>query len=182
MDLGLAAALLAELMWERKIWLRDGGFSVVDATPSSDPLAHTVLDQMVHSEEQGIRGWLDILSEEAYEQVAGRLRRARAVWPRRSRGILRSTTVWVPTDINAAHWPMARLGTRLLHGDALDPLDHCLAGLTLATGMDELLTRYAPPAAHRRLRDLVENAPAQLRELLAHTEAAVGESVQSYRV
>jgi hypothetical protein len=180
-DLGLAAALLAELVWERKIWLRGDHFSVVDGTPPSDPLGHAVLDQLIHSEEQGVRSSLDTLSQQAYDQVAQRLWRRGAVRPT-TRGILKSTTVWVPTDINAAHWPMARLATRLRDLAPLDSLDLGLAGLCLATGMGDLLVRYASPASDRHLRDLVEQAPQQLRELLTHTEAAVGEAVQSYRV
>jgi len=61
------------------------------------------------------------------------------------------------------------------HGDAF------LAGLAAVTGLDKELLVDAPPSARRSLERLVTNAWPPVRELLVHTEAAVGDAVLHYR-
>jgi hypothetical protein len=181
--LGLAAALVAELMWAGKINARDGRLWVMDKSPPSDALAHTILDQLVAQPQHNtIRIWLDFLSHDASEQVAQRLWRAGHVRRETSRRLLRPNGVrWVPVDCNTAHWPTARLSTHLRNRTPMNHADAFLAGLATATGLDEHLLQDAPASTHEYLLHLIATAAPPLHELLVHTHAAVGESVLSYR-
>jgi hypothetical protein len=181
--LGLAAALLAELMWAGKVNARDGQLWVVDKSPPTDVLAHTVLEQLVaQPQHTTVRIWLDFLSHDAVEQVAQRLWRAGHVHREVSRRLLRHDAVrWVPVDCNTAHWPTARLATSLRDRAPMNHADAFLAGLVAATGLDEDLLRDAPTASRHYLRHLITTTPPPLHELLKHTQAAVGESVLAYR-
>ena len=70
---------------------------------------------------------------------------------------------------------------QLRRHEPLDPADGFLAGLVAATGLDEHLLDGAPTTSHRYLHHLVASAHPALRELLMHTQAAVGDAVLSYR-
>ncbi|GAA3766807.1 hypothetical protein GCM10022225_61440 [Plantactinospora mayteni] len=181
--LGLAAALLAELMWAGKIDVRDGTLWVVDKRPPADVLEHTVLEQLLaEPQHTTVRIWLDFLAKDAVEQVAQRLWRAGHLRKETSWRLLRPAGVrWVPVDWNAAHWPTARLSIHLRDRTPMKPADAFLASLAAATGFDEDLLEDAPAAGREYLRYLTATAAPPLRELLVRTEAAVGESVLSYR-
>jgi hypothetical protein len=181
-DLGLAAALLAELLYLRRITVGGGEVHVVDRTPPADALAHGVLEQLVAEPQHvRIRIWLDFLSMTASEQVAGRLLVARQVRRETTRRLLRTVTTYVPVDMNAAALPWARLSRLLSRGEPLSYLDTCLAGLTTATGLDTLILDGAPRAVHVYVRSVVTSTWPPLRELIAQTAAAVGGSVLSHR-
>ncbi|MFB9238143.1 GPP34 family phosphoprotein [Plantactinospora siamensis] len=182
MGVGLAAALLAELVWIPKIALRDGLVCVTDRTPPEDVLAHGVLDQLVaEPRHREVRVWLDVLSRDAYERVAQRLWRAGHVRRVTGRRLLRSSVTWVPTDMTAAYLPWWRLSTLLSEQRPMDHGDAFLAGLAVSTGLDGELLQDAPVAARRYASQLVVTAWPPLRELLVHTQAAVGDAVLLYR-
>lgn len=180
--LGLAAALLGELMFARRITLQRGMLEVLDPSPPQDAVAHAILDQLIAQPQHlGVRIWLDFLSRGAYEEVAKRLWRAGHVRPETSRRLLRQVVTWVPADVNTAAWPWARLSHSLHRQEPLDQPDVFLVGLAAATGLDEDLLKGGPPAAPPYLRRLLATASAPLHELLAYTQAAVGDAVLSYR-
>lgn len=180
--LGLAAALLGELAWLGKITVRDGSLHVVDGSPPDDALAHALLAQVLaEPRHREVRTWLAFFSREAHDQVARRLWQAGHVRKDVSRRLLRQSVTWVPTDVNVAYHPWWRL-TTYLHGRK--PTDHgdaFLAGLAVATGLDRDLLLDTPPPARSALEHLVTAVWAPLRELLVHTEAAVGDAVLHYR-
>jgi Golgi phosphoprotein 3 (GPP34) len=181
-ELGLAAALLGELLFGNRITLHRGVLEVVDDTPPRDAVAHDALDQIVtQPQHTAVRVWLEFLSHGAYQGVAQRLWRAGHLRPETSRRLLRQVVTWRPTDVNTAAWPSARLSHSLSREEPLDQADTFLAGLATATGLDEDLIERGNPGAHHYLRRLVATAPQQVRELLAHTHAAVGDAVLSYR-
>lgn len=180
--LGLAAALLAELVWPAKITVRDGLLCVADRRSPNDALAHGVLDQLAaQRHQQDVRTWLEALSQDAYEQVAHRLWRAGHVRQETSRRLWRHNVTWTPTDINTAYLPWWRLSTQLRNGTPMGHRDAFLAGLAVATGLDTSLLDDAPAAARVYLHRLVASAWPPLRELLLHTQAAVGDAVLTYR-
>jgi hypothetical protein len=180
--LGLAAALLGELMATRSIDLRDGLIRILDRSPPQDSLAHATLDQLVaQSQHQEVRVWLDFLSRDACEGVAQRLWRAGHVRQETSRRFLRQVVTWVPADVNAAAWPWARLSHGLHHREPLEQSDVFLIGLAAATGLDEDLLEGGPSATPTYLRRLAASAPAAQQELFAYTHAAVGDAVLNYR-
>jgi Golgi phosphoprotein 3 GPP34 len=70
--LGLAGALLAELMLSGTLCLWRGGVAVADRPPPGDGLAGSVLSLVLSEHEQhGARDWLLFLARTAAEDVAG---------------------------------------------------------------------------------------------------------------
>lgn len=180
--LGLAAALLGELAWLGKITVQDGSLHVVDSSPPDDALAHALLAQVLaEPQHQGARIWLEYFGREAHDQVARRLWQAGYVRKDVSRRLLRQSVTWVPTDVNVAYHPWWRLTTHLDGQKPMDDGDAFLAGLAAVTGLDKELLLDAPASARRALERLVTGAWPPFRELLVHTEAAVGDAVLHYR-
>src|SRR4051812_26204752 len=72
--IGLAAALLAELLAEDRIGF-DRQQMVVPVTefPPRDAVAHQVLDQLHGEDRLPVQVWLRHLAQSAYEAVAGRM-------------------------------------------------------------------------------------------------------------
>jgi hypothetical protein len=181
-DLGLAAGLLAELLYLRRITVGDAQVHVVDATPPADPLAHTVLAQLLAEPQHvRVRTWLDYLSISAGEQVAGRLVMAGYLRPETGRKLFKSTTVYVPVDMNAFAMAWARLSELLRRQEPMGYVDTCLAGLTVATGLDTFVLDGMSRDARAYLRHVVDHLWPPLHELLVQTGAAVGGSVLSHR-
>ncbi|HEY9472751.1 MAG TPA: GPP34 family phosphoprotein [Mycobacteriales bacterium] len=182
LSLGLAAALLAELILERRIALAGSELRVVDDIPPADALAHTVLNQiMTEPSSHPVRSWLDYLGKDARERVGQRLERAGLVRREASRRPWGKSVRYEPTDVNrtAANW--ARLSTMLRRAEPMHPLDILLSGLALVSGLDGYLLEDGRGPAHRYMLQIVSTLPPQLRELLNQTEAAVGDAVLSYR-
>ncbi|MEV4628266.1 GPP34 family phosphoprotein [Micromonospora sp. NPDC049523] len=180
--IGLAAALLGELTSARRIEVRGGELVVLDPTPPTDLVAHAVLDVLIA--EQGrhpVRIWLDYLSRTARGQVSARLLRSGHLREVTSRRLLRSSVTWLPTDMNEAARPWAALSTRLRTGQRLDYDMACLAGLTLATGLDRFVLETAPPQAFDHLRQVADGLWPPMRDLFAHTQAAIGDAVLARR-
>jgi|SRR5947207_5900934 len=180
--LGLAAGLLAELLYLNRIMIGQGEVRVVDRTPPADVLAHLVLAQLIAEPQHvRVRTWLDYLAVEAGDQVAGRLVLTGYLRKEVSRRMFRSATVYVPVDMNRFALALARLSTMLRRLEPMGYVDTCLAGLSVATGLDTLVLDGASRETWRHLRSVADRIWPPLHELLAHTAAAVGGSVLSHR-
>ncbi len=182
-SLGLAAALLAELVREQKIYIRQGHLHPWQPTPPADALAHSVLDQILaqplHTQ---VSTWLGFLAVNAYADVAGRLWKAGHVRPETQRRLLRpAQTTYVPTDLLTAAGPWLTLAGILRRGDGVSWEQGFLLCLATATGLHTHLLRDLPPSSGNHLTRLCEAAPAEIRELTAITATAVGDAVLSYR-
>lgn len=177
--LGLAGGLLGELVLHGHVMVVDGDISVVDRRPPADALAHTVLDQLVgEAQHRSVRTWLSFLAQSATTSVGERLSRAGVLRRRESRRLLRTTVGYVPVDPNAAAWPTTRLRVLLERADPPPTLaDAVLLGLINAAGLDREVLWSTGPRAQHRFTNLIAALPAPLKELVAHTEAAVGAAV-----
>lgn len=177
--LGLSAALLGELVLTGHLSVRRGLVVVTDRSAPSDVLAHTVLDQIVSEREtHPVRTWLAYLGRSAYEEVAGRLVRAGHLQVEVSRRRVFGRTVrYVPTDMNTAAWPWARLAGSLRRGAPLDDFDTLLGGLAVATDLHGVVLIGEANAFTAALRPLIAAAADPLRELVTHTRAAAGDAV-----
>ncbi|MEE6260163.1 GOLPH3/VPS74 family protein [Plantactinospora sonchi] len=181
--LGLAASLLAELVWAGRIDARDGRLRVVDRNPPTDVLAHAVLEQLAaQPQHTAIQVWLEFLAGDADDQVAQRLWRGGHVRREASRRLLRPAEVrWIPVDWNAAHWPTARLSVNLRERRQMSQTDAFLARLVAVSGLADELLRDAPASSRNYLHRLADSIAPPLRELLTHTHVAVGQAVLAYR-
>ncbi|GGL14438.1 GOLPH3/VPS74 family protein [Mangrovihabitans endophyticus] len=179
--LGLAAALIGELILEGRIGIMDGDLIIIDRHPPSDALTHDILDLLIaQSRHRDVRTWLSFLSQDAAIRVGERLMRLGAVEPVTRRRMLGSTqTLYMPNNAeqrNAAAWAPARLANLLVRGIDLSVGDRVLVGLVVATGLirhvlyDFDIHRHA----FHSLPGAVDSLPGDLRDLIKHTEACVG--------
>jgi ribosomal protein S17 len=184
LGLGLAAALLGELVLWRRLELEDNLLSVLDDRPTADPATSAVLVQLLReSRHRQIRDWIAFLATGvATDLVERRLARAGLTQRVEKRGLLGTKVRFVPTDPSTAAWPGTRVRIAATRGELLDTPDLVLTGLVLATGLDQhvLVTLEA------RERDLLydqlrRRMPAMLQHLVGHAEAAVGDAVMARR-
>jgi hypothetical protein len=178
--LGLAAALIGELMLDGRVRVIDGDLHIVSRQPPGDALAHDILDLLIaQPQHRDVRTWLAFLSQDAAIRVGERLMRFGAVEPVTRRKMLSTQTLYMPNTAaqrNAAAWAPARLANMMVRGMQMSISDRILMGLVAATG----LTRYVlyDFEVHRSallfLPTAVGSLPSDMRELVEYTEASVG--------
>lgn len=187
--IGLAAALLGELLWTEKIIveLPPGGVrgqEVVlpwDPQPPQNALTHRILDTLRGEPESlTVRTWLDYLSLDALPQVTDRLLTANALERHKERAVLRNRIHLRPVDAN--HWDGPRIHiSSYLHQKrpGLHSTWVYLAGLAKVTNvLDDVMTHYD---GADWLDELLPTLPAAAQTLLAVTRAAVDERVLGTR-
>jgi Golgi phosphoprotein 3 GPP34 len=191
MELGLAGALLCELVLERRIDVQQGRVVLVSRAPIPDILAQTVLEDIVtelHVAKQPhtVRVWLVYLSHSSVTQVRNRLCFTgilREVPGRRWWG--GAANKYRAADINQALGPEAAVHSLLTHGQASNNSLPALtfAALADACGLLPKLTwwRDQKVGVRRRLGQLRDQLPPPLKELVDQTEAAVGDAVVGRR-
>jgi hypothetical protein len=180
--LGLAGALLAELMLLGNISIQPDGVVVADGAPPGDELARSVLGLVLSEHERhAAQRWLLFLARTAAVDVAGRLEQSgyltRVTTWRFGRG-----ERWVPVDADSAFAPLVRVKSVLSSSQPVTVQSAALAGLAAACGLSHQLSLYLPPNARRRLDEAVEELDPGLRDLIAQTRAAVDSAVLSHRV
>ncbi|MFF5228940.1 GPP34 family phosphoprotein [Dactylosporangium sp. NPDC000521] len=182
--LGLAAALLGELMLYGRLRAMTGDLYVVSQEPPGDSLAHTVLDLLIaQPQHREIRTWLAYLAADATDQVGERLLRAGVVEPVTRRKLLSaSQTLYLPLTAeqrNTAAWESIRLSEALAHRRSMGLHDRSLIALVVATG----LTRHVFAGVQeqrecmRQLPAIMASLPDDLVQLVQYTEAAVGSAL-----
>lgn len=181
--LGLGAAVVAELLMAQYVDIRHDALIALVAGRPADQVAARLMTRL--SDELGavpVRDWLAYLADagqpdgDIYDQVGRRMVLAKKVEAERT-GLLRRSIRYVPMDINAAAWPWARLSQQLERGTQLDDADTVLGGLLLATGLHAHVLIGDVGPLESRLRRNIAAAPVAVRELLRHTETAVGAAV-----
>ena len=181
--LGLAAALLGELILEERIGIADGELIILDRHPPADALSHDILDLLIaQPRHREVRTWLAFLSQDAEVRVGERLVRMGAVDLITRRRMLSTETLYMPNSPgqrNAAAWAPARLANLLVRGIELSLSDRVLVGLVAATG----LTRHVlydfdmHRQAFHALPSAVGALPSDLRDLVEYAEASVGSAL-----
>jgi hypothetical protein len=181
-ELGLAGAMLGELVLEQRILVEGPRLRVLSREPPHDPLAHTNLATMVaEAQHREVRTWLLFLGRTAVEAVGQRLARVGLVEQVQVRRLLRSETRWLPTDVNLPTGRVVRLRRLLTGPDAMRVADATLAGLAEATGLTGHVLWERDPGGVRRLQLAITTLPPPLRDLILQVESAVGDAVLSQR-
>ncbi len=182
--LGTAGALLAELVHDGFAVVADGVVALTSSRPPSGEELTTAVYKRIEGEPgHPVRTWLAFLARSAEIEVARRLTAA-GVLVHRASHRPRHPGRWLPADPNAAALPGARLVTRLIRGEQLDDESLVLVGLLHATGLDATALWEVRDAAPEILREpgvLLAALPESLRELISHTEAAVGSAIAAHR-
>lgn len=180
--LGLAGALLGELLLFGSIHIDRREVIVRDTRVLDDALAYAVLELIIRNGNvTTVRDWLQYLSESAPEQVAQRLMSAGQVRPVQVRRLMRTRTAYLPVDMNVAAWPMVRLAGKLSKREPLTTSDIVLSGLIAATELEAHVSQYASADVGHYLRELLTTLPTPLQALLSEIEAAVGDAVLSHK-
>ncbi|MET0134701.1 MAG: GPP34 family phosphoprotein [Kibdelosporangium sp.] len=194
-DLGLAGALLCELVLDRRLEIADGRVIVLDPTPPNDPLAATLLRDIVIEPPHSIRVWLEYLGHDARDKVGSRLHtagqlaqvRLRKWWggPAVQYRAVNAERALIPEvrlhDLLARPYP-GLAGSIRISQDHKMTQDVTLAALAHATGLlSALLWYHGPHRARSQLDDLRRTLAPALLELARQTEAAVGDAVLGRR-
>ncbi|TCO45840.1 GOLPH3/VPS74 family protein [Actinocrispum wychmicini] len=193
-DLGLAGALLAELVLDRRVEITEGQVVVFDPTPPRDELAASLLRDIVMEPPHTIRVWLEYVSHDARDKVGSRLHVAGQLAQVKHRKWWGGPAVqYRAVNAERALIPEVRLHDLLARphpglGGARISQDHrlmqdvTLAALAQATGLlSALLWYHGPHRARSQLDELRRALPSPLLELAKQTEAAVGDAVLGRR-
>ena len=186
LGVGLAGALLAELLFAGAVRIRAGGIEIPHRDPDSDSpgdyVGRYVLSLLLaERESHPLRDWLLFLGADAENNVASRLARAGYVaetssrWPRRKHR-------WVPADPDCAFAPMIRVTAVLAQTRPATVADVVLTGLAIACGLGPRVLPYGPPDARHNVDVVIRKLHPGLRELIAQTQAAIDSALLSHRV
>lgn len=180
--LGLAGALLAELMLTDMIRIAAGAVVTAGHPTTDDQLGRDVLHQMASEhQERPVRDWLAFLARTAARDVALRLARSGYLSQASTRRPWRGER-WVPVDSDCAFAPVTRVKTALDPSRSATAAGVALAGLAAGCGLGSRLSLYLPPGAYRHLDAAVHQLDPGLREVIAQTQAAVDSALLAHRV
>lgn len=178
--LGLAGALLAELVLTGAITVKAGTVIPVGAGWADDELTAAVAAQIAgETPPRPVADWLAFVARTAAADVAGRLASAGYLVPARRRPW--QAARWRPADPDCAFVPIARLKAALRLDRPGDAPEITLAGLAVACGLGPRLALYLPAGARARTGALVSLLAPELREVIAQTQAAVDAAVLAHR-
>jgi hypothetical protein len=179
--LGLAGALMGELVLNGNLDVANGTLTVIDGQPlPEDDLGYRVLRQLTADRQnRSLRTWLAFFGQGAVERVGVRLTRAGHIETSKTRRPWGTVVRYTPTDLNMAVWPADRLNVLVGRGDPLEFSDAMLAGLVAITGLTKQVWWDGDAVTLRNIAAAVASLPISLREILAHTEAAVGDATLS---
>jgi hypothetical protein len=182
-ELGLAGALIGELVLEQRIVVEGPRLRLISREPPSDALAHTTLATMLaEPQHREVRTWLAYLGQTAIDSIGQRLVRAGIVQQQQVRKLLRSSSLrYVANDINLPAGRVVRLRRLLTSGEPMRVADTTLGGLAEATGLTGHILWASDATSVRRLHAMVAALPPPLRDLIVQVEAAVGDAVLSQR-
>jgi len=181
LGIGLAGALLAELMLAGWIGLRrDGAVMSASGVPADMVMRH-VLEQIAGEPgPQPVQAWLRFLARRAAGDVAPRLEQAGYLehvgsWIPWNQGR------WIPVNPNWAFAPMLRVQSALDPARPVTPYAAALTGLAVACGLLFRLDQYQSRAG-RSVEDAVAALAPSLQELITQTQTAVDSTVLSHRM
>jgi hypothetical protein len=182
LGLGLAAALLGELVQVESIAVTSGRVRIARIDPPRDALARGVFEVLAAEARcHPVGVWLAFLGRRAAELVARRLVEAGLLRTVARRRLLGSRVDWVPTDMTAAASPGVRITARVMRGERLTVADAFLAGLVQATQLDPVVLWGLSGRETQYLDHRIQALPADLAELVAGTRAGVERAVMTHR-
>jgi hypothetical protein len=178
LGLGLAAALLGELVLSGHVAVHDRNVYVTDETPPADATSHAILEQLVaESHPHHVQVWVKFLADSAAATVTTRLVRAGLVErEQRRRRLVQTSVVHRPVDPKQAYWRPVLLRHAL--AGRYGPTgwdDMFLAGLVEATGFLPAVLQEDHAAGRSYLAHWLPRAdPPALNELVTAVRALVG--------
>ena len=179
LGIGLAGALLAELMLGGSITLWQSGVAVARGPWPEDELERHVLSALTgETEPHPVREWLLFFARTAAADVARRLENA-GYLARSGRRVPWRPPRWIPVNPD---WVFAALLRVRPAADPTRPAAYgaALAGLAAGSGLGFRLDQYRPSAS-RTAGDGAGWLDAGLCHLIAQVQAAVDSAVLAHR-
>ncbi|HEV7896902.1 MAG TPA: GPP34 family phosphoprotein [Planosporangium sp.] len=181
-ELGLAAAMLGELVLDQRVLVEGARLAVIRRDPPADALAYTTLTTMISEPQHtDVRTWLIYLAQTAVDSVGQRLVRSGAVRQTQSRRLLKTATRYAVNDLNLRAARMVRMRRVLAGAEPMYMADATLIGLAEATGLTRHVLWDRNSDSLKRLRAATKALPPPLRDLVAQAEEAVGGAVLPQR-
>lgn len=178
--MGLAAALLTELVVERRVQVVPEAILVSDPTPPRGALLTAVLGRLVAEQEaHEPREWLEYLGLTAADEVAARLEEAGYL--QRTRRRWGRAQPWMPVSADAAYMPVNRALRALNPNYRLTFHNAALVALAEASGLGPRLQASGPDRCLDQLPAVVAQLGPDLRELIVQLRMAVATVVLSNR-
>ena len=179
--LGLAGALLAELMLASCVGVVGGQVAVTGAAAPDDGLAAGVLGLLASEQPpRPVADWLAFLGRTAPADVARRLEQAGYLAPVAARPWRAAR--WRPADPDCAFAPIVRVECALSTARPANAQSVALAGLADACGLGARLALYLAPGARARLEQAAGQLGPGLRELITQIQAAIGAALLAHRM
>lgn len=181
---GLASAILAELLIAGHVVIEGGEIMALHVQPPQDELAgnvHTLMLNRPQHRDPGV--WIGFLARDAFIEIGNRLVRRGVLTAIRKRRLTGSRIVYEPLDRSSLAWPGIRIAQSLVPADQITLNDLTCVGLAVATGLINrvLWDPELHAAARASLPAALARLPPPVAELLARTETAVGEAVLTNR-
>ncbi|MDR8408430.1 GPP34 family phosphoprotein [Nonomuraea sp. 3-1Str] len=184
LTLGLAGALLGELVLENRVTVRGARLQLLDRLPLRERVADGILADIANSPQHtDVRTWLAYLAQRSLPDVTGRLLGIGLLECVTPKLLKHKQNRYFATEFGPAVWPSTRLRLSLVRRRPLNPYDMLLAALVDACGMTDTVVEDTGhrPEAHRHLTAVLAAMPQPLSDLSRHVSAAVGDAVLTYR-
>jgi len=176
--LGLAAALMSELLLSGHLTIYQDGLYPQSADPPADDLLGQIFAVVSDpNQERHVATWLQFLATEAIADVRARMVGSGLLGRQAGRSLVgKRRTKYVPVHATVAAWPAVRLAKSLTRGVEITLDEAILACLVSATGlMNEILWDKVDHArGWDNLLSIQESMPPPFSAVIAHTDAAVG--------
>ncbi len=183
MGLGVAAALLAELVLANHIRITNGRIEVAYRHYAPEVREHADMLAQINAEPQHqLPVWLSYFAQTATDVVQARLV-AHGFMRIESRGVLRAKQAYVPVDPMAVEWRSLRIARVIAKRDVRTWEDLTIIALIVATGLTEAVLWNAGPDDRDSLLAILPylNQEPSLHALVTQVETLIAAAVLAQR-
>lgn len=180
-NVGLAAAVLGELILKEYVDVKDGLLWPSSAGKPNDRLAVLVMKQVRSERERPVRDWLKYLGNpdfpggDVYDHIGMRLQSLGKCHAQHRR--FRRSVRYVPEDRNEWAMPWVRISWRINQRERMSLEELIVGNLVLATDLHRVVLTGETRDVENAILDQLSGAPAAIQELVHQTQVACGSEV-----
>jgi hypothetical protein len=179
LDIGLSAAILADLLFDERITLDHGTVVLISRYATGEPISDRMLARIIaETEQHGIRDWVEHLADGIFDTVVENLTVRELVTPKEKRGMFRHSLHYQPADLRVASGPRATIRSAMLGTTRCDLPTATLALLAWTVGLDDICQ---PELSRKQTMDWVDRVKGVLVQpfnwLISGTDSAVAAAV-----
>ena len=183
MNLGVGAALLAELVLANYIRINNGRIEVAYRHYAPEAREHAdMLSRIIAEPQHHLPVWISYFAQTATDVVQQRLV-ARRFMHVESRGMLRTKQSYVPVDPMAVEWRSLRIARVISRRDIRTWEDLTIIGLIVATGLAEAVMWDSQTDERDNLVSILHylNDEPSLHALITQVETLIAAAVLAQR-